>query len=359
MTNEGAVPHPHTPPQQNSQQRPSSIVVTLGPGHPSPWWWSEVDHRSLPCDLSYARLVYKGKTSRELSSLEMPMVFIKVLRLLLAKRAEGIDYIYTFECDLVGWAIAFWQTILPIKRPKHVILQFIMRELQPNLRSRAKYAVMRFLLSSVHKVVCSSTIETGYYAKVFGWQPSKLVFVPFHTSRTFIEYPISGTEGYIVAAGRSFRDYDTLINSVKDSDIKTLIIGDKGCSNRYSQHGNVTVMENIPQDELARKLSRAMIVVLPLQDREISTGQTVLLQAMAMGKPVIATRTSGTIDYIEHGKTGLLVSPGDAVEMRAAIDSLLQDRELRIRIGESAKKAVAIGFLPKHYAQHIARLVAV
>lgn len=339
-------------------KRPASTVVTLGPDHHKPWWWSEVDHENLPCKLNYTRLVYKGKTSRDLSFLELPVFFVKVLRFLLTQKSESVDYVFTFECDLVGWAIAFWQTVLPLKRPKHVILQFIMRELQPDLRSRIKYALMRFLLSSVHRVVCSSTQEVKYYEKVFGWDAGKLVFAPFHTSSMFLDYPADISDDVVIAAGRSFRDYDTLVEAVSGSDIKVLIVGGSGCKTRYTQHANVTVMENIPQDELTQKLSRASIVVLPLEDRQISTGQTILLQAMAMGKPVVATRTAGTIDYIKSGETGFLVDPGNSRHMRTAIETLYNDHELCARIGREAKRIVSEQHLPRHYAQDIAKKIA-
>lgn len=356
MSHEGAGTRPNASPQQ-SVQRPLSTVVTLGPYHERPWWWSEVNVASLPCELRYERLVFKAKTSRQLSSLELPGLFIEVLRFLLAKRSEGVDYVFTFECDLMGWAIAFWQSILPIRQPKHVILQFIMRERRPDIRSRAKYALMKFLLSSVHKIVCSSNAETGYYQRAFGWAPSKTAFVPFHTSATFVDYPSETQGDYVIAAGRSFRDYDTLVAAVKDSGIDTLIVGDNGCQPKYAGYDNITVMENIPQDDLTRKMAQARIVVLPLQDREISTGQTVLLQAMAMGKPVVATRTSGTVDYVISGETGILVPPGDAKEMRAAIDALIRDKELCARLGESAKKAVMSQHLPRQYALNVARAI--
>lgn len=356
MSHKGAGTRPNAASKQ-SVQRPISTVVTLGPYHDRPWWWSEVNVASLPCELRYERLVFKGKTSRQLTSLELPALFIKVLGFLLAKRAEGVDYVFTFECDLMGWAIAFWQRILPIKQPRHVILQFIMRERRPDVSSRAKYVLMKFLLSSVHKVVCSSSVETDYYQKAFGWTPSKTAFVPFHTSASFVDYPAEAPGDYIIAAGRSFRDYDTLVAAVKNSGIDTLIVGDNGCQPRYAGYDNITVLENIPLDDLARKIAQARIVVLPLQDREISTGQTILLQAMAMGKPVIATRTSGTVDYVISGKTGILVSPGDAGEMRAAIDALIRDEEFCLRLGEAAKKAVMSQHLPRQYALNVARTI--
>jgi glycosyltransferase involved in cell wall biosynthesis len=63
---------------------------------------------------------------------------------------------------------------------------------------------------------------------------------------------------------------------------------------------------------------------------------TVVMEAMAMGKPVIATRIGGMPDLVADGETGLLVPPGDAGALRAAIDRLLVDKETRERMGRAA-----------------------
>jgi glycosyltransferase involved in cell wall biosynthesis len=102
-------------------------------------------------------------------------------------------------------------------------------------------------------------------------------------------------------------------------------------------------------------MARAAIVVLPVTEREISTGQRVLLEAMAMAKPVVVTRVNGTVDYIEHMRTGVLVPPKDPNALRKAINCLARDPELRRRIGAAARDEVLHRYLPDHYAQAVAR----
>ena len=60
---------------------------------------------------------------------------------------------------------------------------------------------------------------------------------------------------------------------------------------------------------------------------------TSALDAMACGKPVIATRAGGLAEVVAHGETGLLVPPGDAAALAAAIVELLEDAALRQRCG--------------------------
>jgi glycosyltransferase involved in cell wall biosynthesis len=55
----------------------------------------------------------------------------------------------------------------------------------------------------------------------------------------------------------------------------------------------------------------------------------VVIESMAMGKPVVATRIGGTLEQIEDGRSGLLVEPGDVRGLAAAIERLLLDEDLR------------------------------
>ena len=63
----------------------------------------------------------------------------------------------------------------------------------------------------------------------------------------------------------------------------------------------------------------------------------VLLEAMALGKAVVATRAGGPIEIVEHDRTGLLVTPGNEQEMAAAIERLLGDPALAASMGSAGK----------------------
>jgi glycosyltransferase involved in cell wall biosynthesis len=117
----------------------------------------------------------------------------------------------------------------------------------------------------------------------------------------------------------------------------------------------VEVVTEIPLARLIDLMASSRAHVLPLDARRISTGQTVLLQAMALGKPVIATRTAGTEDYIDDGVTGLLVPPRDPAALRAALVALWADPGRIRTLGEAGREAVANSYLPTHYVDGVAR----
>src|SRR5260370_37495565 len=73
---------------------------------------------------------------------------------------------------------------------------------------------------------------------------------------------------------------------------------------------------------------------------------TVAMEAMVMGKPVIATRSGGLSDIVVDGETGFRVPPGDPYELRKAIQCLSADPARRKHVGNMTKQTV-VAFQPK------------
>jgi glycosyltransferase involved in cell wall biosynthesis len=88
--------------------------------------------------------------------------------------------------------------------------------------------------------------------------------------------------------------------------------------------------------ELGAFYERAAVVVCP--SRREGYG-VVAREAMAYGRPVVATSVGGLLDAVEDGVTGVLVPPRDASALRSAIDALLGDAGRRARLGSAAREA--------------------
>lgn len=82
----------------------------------------------------------------------------------------------------------------------------------------------------------------------------------------------------------------------------------------------------------------------------------VVLEAMALGKPVIASAQGGSTESIQPEVTGLLVPPGDPAALAQAMIRLLRDRELRTTMGQAARERVEKCFTVSHMMQKIERL---
>jgi len=325
--------------------------VTAGSAHRQPWWWNDIDHDAQPCQLEHTTVIVDNGRIARLLSFESVSLFWRVASILFAGRRR-YHTVYTFECGWLSFAIAFIQTLTRYHRPRHVILQFIMREKRPTWRSRLKYAFMRWCFSSVHLCICSSRAECRYYAKVFGWPASKLAYIPLHTDPRLLDKATSDGD-FVLAAGRTFRDYPTLIEAFRSLETPLVIVAGRGNA-ELAATPNISFRYDIPGPELVDLMSRSLAVALPLEEREISIGQSVLLQAMTLGKPVIATRVNGTEDYIEHMQTGILVPPRDPAAFRDAVQMIVGDAALRERLGRAARERVLTDLLPKHYARAVA-----
>ncbi len=94
-------------------------------------------------------------------------------------------------------------------------------------------------------------------------------------------------------------------------------------------------------DDLLREYRRATALILP--SRRESAG-LVVMEAMAAGKPVVASRVAALPELVEEGRTGFLVECGDVGGLADRIKTLLGDRELRRRMGEEGRKRASADF---------------
>ena len=97
----------------------------------------------------------------------------------------------------------------------------------------------------------------------------------------------------------------------------------------------------VPPRELASYYERAAVVAVP--SRREGYG-IVAREAMAYGRPVVATDVGGLTDAVVDGETGLLVPPRDPQALRAALERLLADAELRRRLGAAARERARRAF---------------
>jgi glycosyltransferase involved in cell wall biosynthesis len=90
----------------------------------------------------------------------------------------------------------------------------------------------------------------------------------------------------------------------------------------------------VPHGELQRLYDRAAVVACPSRREGFGV---VCLEAMAHGKPVVATDVGGLRDLVVDGETGLVVPPRDPGALRAALERLLADRQLRRSLGSAGR----------------------
>jgi glycosyltransferase involved in cell wall biosynthesis len=149
----------------------------------------------------------------------------------------------------------------------------------------------------------------------------------------------------ICSAGLEFRDYATLVEAVRDLDVDVVVAAASPWSKRTSDvtdggvPANVTLCK-LSLFELRQLYADARFVVMPLHPVDFQAGITTILEAMAMGKGIVCSRTEGQTDAIVDGVSGVYVPPADVTALRAAISGLLDDDELATRLGSGAREWV-------------------
>jgi glycosyltransferase involved in cell wall biosynthesis len=131
-------------------------------------------------------------------------------------------------------------------------------------------------------------------------------------------------------------------------DVRLTFVGDgpdraqlEGAAARHGVGDVVRFAGAVGQDRIRERYAAADVFCLPSFAEGIPV---VLMEAMATGLPVITTHIMGVPELVVDGETGLLVMPGRADALAAAIERLADDRDLRRRLGEAGRRHVQAAF---------------
>jgi len=132
-----------------------------------------------------------------------------------------------------------------------------------------------------------------------------------------------------------------------------VLVGTRGPDTPETFPAGVTVLTYVPHPTVMAMWERALFAVSPSIAPE-ALGN-VVHEAMSKGRAVIGTRPGGHQDMIDDGETGLLVPSGDPAALRAAMARLIDDPELRERIGSNARRR-ATRFTPENVMPELEQL---
>jgi glycosyltransferase involved in cell wall biosynthesis len=155
------------------------------------------------------------------------------------------------------------------------------------------------------------------------------------------------------------RDYGTFVDAVRGLDSAVRMVVHPRNVQGLEMPAQVELGPRLSSIELRDVYARAACVVLPQRRDDYPYGSeggglTALLEAMAMGKPVVATERAILRDYVEDGVDALVVPPEDPAALRAAIERVLGDRELAARLGAAARARVERAHTTRGFAARLA-----
>jgi glycosyltransferase involved in cell wall biosynthesis len=167
-------------------------------------------------------------------------------------------------------------------------------------------------------------------------------FVPDDVAKLSAETPsnldLLPEPGYLLYVGDliALKGVRTLIDAYAslESAPPLVLIGRQGPDTPTELPPNVHIFNNWPHAAIMHAWDRSLFGLAPSILPEACA--TVVMEAMSLGKPVIATRVGGMVDLVDDEKTGLLVPPNDADALAGAMRRLLQDSDLRARMSTAA-----------------------
>src|SRR5262249_18475844 len=157
----------------------------------------------------------------------------------------------------------------------------------------------------------------------------------------------------VVAVGRliAVKGFDDAVKALSNrEDIELVIVGEGPERERLtqlakSQCTRLQLLGHLEGSDKWDLLRAADAFVMP--SRVLPTGRTegtptALLEAMAVGLPIVATRAGGIPEVLKEGGTGLLTPPSNPEALCVAIDQLKENGKLRTELGRSAKQAAQL-----------------
>ena len=159
--------------------------------------------------------------------------------------------------------------------------------------------------------------------------------------------------GLLAARGRVFRC--RIVGSGDQEPQLRRRIGELGLD------GRVELLGPRPQDEVFALVRSAAMLAAPCvvsDDGNRDGLPTVLLEAMALGTPCVATDVTGIPEAIRHGQTGLIVPQHDPATLAGALDRLLTDPALRVDLAAAARRLIEAEFDARRTAAQLRAIFA-
>lgn len=220
-------------------------------------------------------------------------------------------------------AYATLQRCWPRGRAMHVALEILRQPFNENPLRRLQLRALQHALRAADAVVLYSRPECELWARAAGISSARCHFLAFHSNVRQPHYYAGGD--YALAAGRSERDYGTLLEAEAGLGIPVVIVAGAPAPPDIQHHPQVRWIQDVNWEQYESLLHGAAFVVVPLAPVQCSAGQAVILDAYGCGKAVIVTDLPGTRDYVQHEVQGLTVPVADAVALRAAMRRLATD----------------------------------
>ncbi|HJU44843.1 MAG TPA: glycosyltransferase [Vicinamibacterales bacterium] len=242
-------------------------------------------------------------------------------------------------------------------------------------KKRLHRAAERWLMRQTDAVVASAESVRDFYINQIAADPKKVVVIynavdwsqlgvtlPRGPFRKQFGIPDEAPAAGIIARLTEQKAHRVLFDAIRSrpelSTLHLLVIGDGELREELERHAerlglSARVHFAGARRDLGNVLAAIDLFVMPSLWEGLPLS---LVLAMGAGLPVIASRVAGIPEVVRHGETGILVAPGDAADLAAALVRVNGDRRLQSQLGEQAKAFVLPRFGVDGYVASITGL---
>jgi glycosyltransferase involved in cell wall biosynthesis len=272
---------------------------------------------------------------------------------------------HDYAC-IVGWQqfyaniFAFWCRLFRVRKPCVVVSANFTYKSKPGLVGRIYYRFMKFSVCNEyvdflhvpsHKYADRCVAELGiprekFLVTTFG--------IPDEWDR-WKDVPRPQPEAYTLSIGRSNRDFDFLVEAWRQPALqeRQLVIISDTYQPRAALPPNVRLLSQVRDEASMPWLAHCSLLVIPIADGNIASGDTVLLTGMQFEKTVVVTRPSTLAEmYIADGADGVVLDK-EVASAAERIAALLADDSERQRIGEAARQSYLAKFSRRSLGEQI------
>jgi glycosyltransferase involved in cell wall biosynthesis len=300
--------------------------------------------------------------------LEIERIYPKKLCALLRKKILTMHYAHLplfllfYKFDLIFTSTAYGALILRallktlyIKVPKWVILDFNILGTIGDCK-QLRQRIFSWAVSKVDGIVAISQAESDALKVKFPHLRDKIIFLHEATDIDYFSPSNEPEENYIISVGNYGRDFKTVVEAVKGMNIElklaTKLI--KKNDSTLPKNVNAGLYSHSEMMDLYKR-SKAVVIGLDVNEKYFdSVGTLSIGEAFAMGKTTIVSHTKSMESYVEDGENALFVKLKDVDSMRNAIKKVIDDNNLRLRIGKNARDYAVKYLDPEIFASKLA-----
>jgi glycosyltransferase involved in cell wall biosynthesis len=249
-----------------------------------------------------------------------------------------------------------------LRRPRVVVLNYGISTVYDR-SSTLRRRILKQALASSSAVVCLGESQRGALLEQLPLDPTRVRVVPLGVDERFHAASPPPRRGHVLAVGRDLaRDYATLAAAARLYDAPTILVAEERNLVGVELPDNVTTVRGIPFVRLRELYEGARCIVLPLRHEGYRLGTeggglTALLEAMASGRPIVATQRPIVEDYVKDGETALLAPPEEPEAIAVLVRKVLDDDGLAARLGAAARQRVEERHTTRLFAERLAAIL--